>query len=238
MRSMTDIIPAAEAARETARQASGQFGEQQHSAPDMRLIDPRTPLPIIVTAMLTKRNVVPYPAELPPGGEVTADLEDSGGVYVSIEFKDQLDEAGAPIRISLGGDDEYGSGNDWNSVANGDPGFSDDALNDHALRYLRDLHTVIDGDAEAVRYAATQPHMDTLVKRATEPEPERDYSDEAWTARMQKRGEQLIGAFADPGHTLEDNAADAVADILAYAKAKGIDIDDITRRAISYNEED
>lgn len=34
---MTDISPAAAAARETARQTSGQFGEQQHTAPEAEL---------------------------------------------------------------------------------------------------------------------------------------------------------------------------------------------------------
>lgn len=234
---MTDINIAAEAARENSRQDSGQFGAQQHTAPDLRLIDLRTPLTVIATAMLPNTEPVPYPAELPAGGKVSADLEDSGGVYVSIEFEDQFDEHGEPIRISLGGDDENGSGNDWNSISNGEPGFADDNLNDHALYYLRQLHTAIDSDAEAVRYAATSPHFDAFVARATSPAPEADYSDEASWTRSRTRGEQLIGAFADGGNELGDNAADAIADILAYAKAKGLDIDDIARRAVDYCED-
>lgn len=234
---MVDITPQAQAARESARRATGQFGEQQHTAPELRFTDLRTPLPIIATARLAQREPVAYPESLPAGGLVIADLDDSGGVYVSIEFPDQLDEHGAPIRIALGGDDEYGSGNDWNSIANGEPGFADDDLNDHALRYLRELHTVIDGDAEAVRHVATMPHLETFVKRATEPAPEPDYSDEASWGRSRERGEKLIGAFADPGNDLEDNAADAIADILAYAKKQGLDIEDIARRAVDYCED-
>ena len=234
---MTDINAAAETARENARQDSGQFGAQQHTAPELTIHAKRTPLPVITTVMLPKAEPAPYPAELPPGGKVSADLEDSGGVFVSIEFEDQLDEHGAPIRIALGGDDEYGSGNDWNSIANGEPGFADDTLNDHALQYLRQLHTLIDGDAEAVRYAATEPHFEAFVKRATETAPATDYSDEASWERSRTRGEQLIGAFADGGNELEDNAADAIADILAYAKAQGLDIDDIARRAVDYCED-
>jgi len=234
---MTDINAAAETARENARQESGQFGAQQHTAPELSIANKRTPLPVITTAMLPNAEPIPYPADLPAGGKVSADLEDSGGVYVTIEFEDQFDKHGDTIRISLGGDDENGSGNDWNSISNGDPGFVDDNLNDHALYYLRQLHTAIDSDAEAVRYAATSPHFDTFVARATEPAPEADYSDEASWTRSRTRGEQLIGAFADGGNELEDNAADAIADILAYVKAKGLDIDDIARRAVDYCED-
>lgn len=233
---MTHISPAAEQARESAREPSGTFGEQQHSAPAQGLIDNRTPLPVLATAMLAQCEPVPYPEELPAGGKVSADLEDSGGVFVSIEFEDQLDSDGNPIRISLGGDATYDNG--WDSIANGEPGFEDSALDDYALAYLRDLHTAIDADAESVRWATLSGQMDVFVARATSAAPAFDHSEEAYDARSQKRGEQLIAAFAHGNNGLEDNATDAVADILAYAKAQGLDIEDITRRAVSYYEDE
>lgn len=237
---MTDINAAAIAARENARHPTGQFGEQQHTPPELRFTDPRTPLPVIVTARLATPAVIEYPVALPAGGKVEADLEDSGGVYVSIKFADQLDEDGNPIRISMGRltSDDYATGDEWNSIENGEPGFSDDTLNAEALRYLRALHTSIDADAEAVRWAATQPYLQMFVERATTPAQATDYSEEASLQRSQGRGEQLVGAFADGGNDLDDNAADAIADILEYVKSQGLDIDDVIRRARSYTEDD
>lgn len=236
MRCMTDINTTAESARENARRASGQFGEQQHSAPESQLRDPRTPLTVITTVMLPKPEHVPYPTELPTGGKVSADFEDTGGVFVSIEWDDHFDVNGDNVRLALGGDSGYGT--DWDSLANDEPGFEDATLNDHALSYLRELHGRIDSDAEALRYTATQPHMDAFVARATQPAPEEDHSDEAYLAAAQKRGEQLVGVFADAGNELEDNIADSIADILSYAKAQGLDINELARRGVFYNEED
>lgn len=237
MGAMTDINSAAQSARENARQNTGQFGQQVHTAPELGITDSRTSLPVIVTARLAKRDPIAYPDSLPAGGKVDAGLEDSGGIYVSIEFADQLDEDGIPIRISLGGDDEYGSGNDWNSIANGEPGFDDDEQNNTALSYLRELHTAIDGDAEAVRWAATEPHLDTFVARATAP-AEVDHSDEESIARTVERGKQLVGAFASPTADADEQAADAIADILIYARSQGLDIQDLLARAERYAEED
>ena len=237
MNFMTSISAAAENARENARTSTGQFGAQEHTAPEFQL-DERVALPVIVTARLTKPEPIAYPEGLPNGGKVEADLEDSGGIFVSITFDDQYDEHGDPIRISLGGDDEYGSGNDWNSIRNGEPGFTDDNLNDIALGYLRELHTAIDGDAESVRWAATTPHLQEFVKRATLPPEPEDYSDEAEKAKMLDRGEKLVGMFADAGDELDDNAADAIADILGFAKENGADVAEILRRAELYSEDD
>lgn len=233
---MTDINLAAESARENARHASGQFGEQQHTAPELNIADTRTPLTIVTTAMLPKHEPIPYPAELPAGGKVFAAFEDHGGVYVSIEFDDHHDVNGDPVRLALGGDADAGT--DWSSVANDEPGFEDDNLNDHALAYLRDVHTAIDSDAGVASYAAVGPHFDEFIARATAPAPEPDLSNEAFTARSRQRGEQLVGAFADAGNELADNAADAIADILAFAKSKGLDIEDIARRGVEYNGDD
>lgn len=238
MAGMTDINPAAEVARESARTSTGQFGVQARTAPEACLTDTRTAVPIITTALLQPRESVVYPAALPEGGQVGAGLEDSGGVYVWVEWEDELDEHGNPIRISLGGDDEYGSGNDWNSLSNGEPGFADRNLNDESLRYLRGLHTAIDGDAESVRYAATEPLFDLFVQRATGTEPEKDYSDAAGVAKSQERGAKLAGAFADAFAEDEDNVADAIADLLEFAKSKNLDVEGLLHRARMYTDLD
>lgn len=231
------INDAAEAARENARTSTGQFGTQVHTVPEFGLRE-SVAYPVVARAKLAKTEPIAYPEGLPAGGKVEADLEDSGGVFVSIAFDDQLDEFGNPIRISLGGDDEYGSGNDWNSIANGEPGFTDSNLNDLALGYLRELHTAIDGDAEAVRWAATQPLMSEFVARATRPAEPTDNSDEAVRERTIDRGQLLLSLFGNVGDELDDNAADAIADILSYARANGADIDDILRRAQAYAEDE
>lgn len=236
MRCMTVISPEAESAREDARHTSGQFGEQQHSAPELSIHSDRTTLSVIATALLPKAEPVPYPAELPPGGKIEAAFEDNGGVYVSIEFEDHLDKDGATVRLALGGDPDRGD--DWNSIANDEPGFADDNLNDHALAYLREVRNGIDSDVGVASYAAVGPHLEEFIARATKPAEKPDYSDEASLAASQKRGERLVSAFADGGNELEDNVADALADILAYAKAQGLDIDELARRGVSYNEED
>lgn len=233
---MTDISPAARAAREDSRTRTGQFGEQARTAPEGGLSDTRTSLPVIVTARLAQKAPVAYPASLPPGGVVDADLEDTGGIYVSITFPDQFDEHGEPIRISLGGDDEWSS---WNSIGNGDvTGFANDIINDDVLNYLSDLHTHIVTDAETVRFAATTPHLGAFVARATGSEPAEDYSDEASIRRGEDRGGMLVGAFADPGNDLDDDAADAIADILLFAKSRQLDVDELLRRARNYADED
>src|SRR5690606_27793848 len=121
---------------ESARQSTGQFGAQIHTAPELGFTDTRESLPVLVTAKLSQASPVEYPDSLPAGGKVEAGLEDSGGVYVSITFDDHLDADGQPIRISLGGEDDD-SGNDWNSISNGEPCFDDHDLNNDALQYLR-----------------------------------------------------------------------------------------------------
>ena len=45
---MTTINPASEAARESAREASGQFGAQEHSAPEESLVPPEESLDVVL----------------------------------------------------------------------------------------------------------------------------------------------------------------------------------------------
>lgn len=199
----------------------------------------RTPFPVLASAKLSEPAAIEYPSTLPPGGKVEAGIEDSGGVFVSITFEDQLSEWGEPVRISLGGDEEY-SENTWNSITNGEPGFGDDFLDGEALGYLRAVHTAIDADAEAVRYAATTPHFEHFVARATgaTSDDADAYEDEAMRARAADRGGSIVAALATNDEDTETQAADAVADILEWVRSQGLDPEAIIDKALAYIDED
>jgi hypothetical protein len=236
---MTDISSTAEAARESARVANGQFGEQTRTAPDPAVFrGGDSTIPVIAHARAIQSPPVPYPATIPAGGQVTADLEDSGGVYVTVTFPDHANEFGEPVTISFGGGDGETSYDEWNSITNGEPGFADDEVNGHVIGYLREVRAHVDGNAESVRWAATQPLLEAFVKTATGADEPRDNSDEASLARAGLRGEQMVKFASSEDGDDQERAADAIADILIYARSKGLDLDELVAKAERYVEED
>lgn len=232
---MTHISEDAEAARESARTAAGQFGDHTHSAPELGL-GTRVEYPVFAKARRNISEPVAYPANIPAGGAVEAGLEDSGGVFVSIEFPNTFTEFGDPVRVSLGGQDD--KWNEWNSIQNEEPTGLDDETNTAIVDYLREVRAHVDGNAEAVRWAATEPLLTEFAALATGNAPEDHDTDEAMKARTISRGESLVTAFASGPADEDERAADAIADILVYARSKGLDVDELLRRAESYAAEE
>ncbi|WP_018185871.1 hypothetical protein [Microbacterium sp. 77mftsu3.1] len=233
---MTDINTAAEAAREDHRDRSnGQFGQQHHTAPEATIaVRPR---PVVLTGRYTPSTVapVPYPTDIPPGGEVEVDIEDMNGrAFVSITFGPEA-TGGEEVRISLGGsaqnDDRW---NTLNELDFGEYAF-DAATDDAVLEYLEAVRSAVDDEVERAKYAVLNKEVlgDIAARTTTAPEPT-DHSDEATEALAAKKGETLVNLFGHEDEELISNAADAIADIVRFYASKGGDVDELWAKAELY----
>lgn len=231
---MAEIDGITAAAREHARARNGQFGEQGHTAPELQVAAPKT-YPVFAQVHANTNPPIPYPDDIPEGGVVTAALEDNGGAYVTITFPAEVSTDDFEVTVSVGGSDDRD--NYWHSLDDEETGF-DDNTNEAILRYLREVQTHVNHSVGSAQWAASEPLMQTFTNAATgttEPEPEDLVA--ASEARTVKRGEQLAHAFATTDDDDETLATDAIADILAFAQSKGIDIDEVIRRAEGYARE-
>jgi hypothetical protein len=177
---------------------------------------------------------IPYPSTIPAGGVVTADLEDSSGrPFVSITFPatDERDE----VHVSLGGSDEYDD--EWSSFEDEPTGLGDD-VDEEIATYLRAVQGHVTSSSDAATSAVATASMKGWVAAATEAPAPADHSDEAYTAAAAERGATLIGLHGSDDAELEDNAADAIADILTHLRARGVDTDALVDRAKGYLDED
>lgn len=214
---MTNISPETEATREAHRQSSGEFGAHERSAPGVAL--PSAPLVLGIACQVSvgRIDVVPYPDDIPPGGKVSLDTDDvSGRVFASIEWED----SGRHLSAGLTDDDDT-----WTSEADDEPDEETERIND----YLISLSRAGDSVAEAVRYAAQNEVMDTITAAVTgvAQRPE-----EQLTAAH--RGARLAEVNGKPDADHSQRAADAVADLLEYARAQGLNPDDIIDQARGY----
>jgi len=228
---MADIDDISVAAREQARARNGKFGEQNHTDPEAQVAGPKT-YPVFAQVHANTNPPVPYPDDIPEGGVVTANLEDNGGAYVTITFPVEVSTDDDEVTVSVGGSNDRRD--QWDSLENEETGF-DDNTNEAILRYLREVQTHVDHSVGSAQWAASEPLMQTFANAATGvtiPEPED--AEVAYHARAVKRGEQLAHAFADEGDEVETVAADAIADILLYARSKGIFLGDVLDRARGY----
>ena len=227
---------ATEVARGAAREKdTGRFGEQHHSAPDSTLAAPKT-VTIVQQIELSDDAPIPYPDSIPAGGVVGAGFEDSNGrIFTFIDWDEETSPTGEPIHVSVGGFDEYDDR--WDSLDSEPTGLGP-VVEEEILSYLRDVQGHVSTNADIVMYSAAPDELvDSLVKMATGSTEPVDHSDEATQQRTVARGRQLVNAFGDPSGDDEDKAADAIADILEYARAKGIDIDGLIQKAVSYTED-
>jgi len=226
------LSPAVRAAMEAARRPGGQFGVQHTNPAEVTVAVPKM-LTIVNRVELSTDPAIPYPGSIPAGGQVSAGLEDSNGqVFVSIDWDEDTSPTGQPIHISCGGSREFD--NMWSTVYDEETGL-DDAVNDTILDYLREVQDHVADNHGRLQYASsTDAMLASFVAQATGAGEGEDLSDEAVMKRTIERGEKLATAFGKDDLDDETKAADAIADILEFARSKGIDLDELMYRARDY----
>lgn len=233
MATMHNIDPRHEAAREAHRAVDGRFGSHTHSTPEAGLPRPQT-APVIARYNTNTDPHVAYPDTIPAGGVVTAGLEDRNNrPYVTVTFPATAERD--EVSVSVGGFDE--DDDMWSSLDDKPTGFDQD-VDEDIVTYLRDVqaHVAVNSDSATAAVANTQ--MGAWVSAATTAPASDDYSDEGFRQEAADRGATLIGVHGDPHGDLEDNAADALADILEHLRARGVDTDTMLDRVRGYLEED
>jgi len=228
----------------------GKFAGHIHRPADISLLfpnHPKTPFTVAPRIQLEHDGGVTLPKAVPAGGVVSASLEDNGNVMVSLAW-----EAGAlaeeDVTISFGVTSDYDrwSTFDWEDGA--EEHFTDEQR-EAVLDYLGSLQRHVNDNAQKLQWAAVEGEaLDTFVKLATgqdlharpiDPDTEEPVTaSEDWAERAAVRGSKIVDGFTDPDDEDDTRAADAIADILEWARARGIDPEHIMQKAASYLDED
>lgn len=224
---MTHIDAETTARREAARQESGQFGEHARTTPEVDLTPREVTVSVATKVNLRTITPVAYPDDIPAGGKVSLDMDDSSNrVYASIDFPD-----GSHAAVGYLTD-----GDAWVSLDPEDDHDIDEETVDAINTFLTRVRDNADSAAEAVKYAAFDQARQALTDSVLGVPA--DHSAETSAADVVARGEKLVNVFGAAAADEEERAADAIADIVAYARTRGIDVDGLFDRARLYSEED
>lgn len=210
----------------------GEFAEKSQSAPDLLLgWTPNEPR-MTVDQNTVGRNIlpVPYPSDIPAGGVVSIDTDDSSNdTFAMMTLPDG--------RYFATGTDAYGdtwtNESDYEDEEDAD---GEDEERERIYEYLRLVRDQASYATTELRDAALKSSTQTILDRINGVAP--DSSDEGARARRLDAGLQLTLMFADDTEDEETAAADAIADILTYLNDKGYDAEEILGRARDYADSD